>query len=160
MSRTLCSVIVFSICFMLNCGCDLTETASKPENKSSAALDHEHEVGETRGPGPHGGTMVEWGGGAFLVELIIDQTNKEATVYIFGNDGKTPMPIGSKSIVIAIREPSFALDLTPKPLGSEILGNASRFVGTHESLEKGRKLRGAISGVIGNTPYSGNFAQE
>ncbi len=159
MSQKFSSVILFAICFVLTCGCEHS-TTSKTDNISIAVHDHEQEKNQTRRLGPNGGTMVEWGGGVFLVEVIIDHANKEATVYIFGNDGKTPMPIGSKSIVLAIREPSFAMELTPRALSSEILGNASRFVGTHENLEQGRNFTGAISGVIGDTPYSGDFAEQ
>ena len=45
------------------------------------------------------------------------------------------------------------------PQAGDAQGTASRFVGNHEKLGVVQEYAGTISGVIDDTPYSGDFAE-
>ena len=171
------TLLTFSLCVALaiTIGCDAKTASNKDDGKAAPGThvhadgsvhsdhhghDHHHKEGHTHGPGPHGGTIADWGGGKYHVEFIVDHDKQEATAYILATNEKTPAPIDAKEITLTIKDPSFTTTLSAKPLGSELLGGASRFVGTHESLSVVREYEGSISGVIDDTPYSGNFKEE
>lgn len=151
-------------------GCDQSVTHQDSGNKEQPAAhvhsdgtvhsdDHHHTEGHAHGPGPHGGTIVDWGGGKFHVELTVDHQKQQVTAYVFGTDEKTPVPIDAKQISLTIKAPTLTIALAAKPLGSELLGGSSRFVGTHEGLAVVRDYEGSLSGVVDDTPYSGNFKE-
>jgi hypothetical protein len=103
---------------------------------------------------------VDWGGGKYHVEFTVDRIRKEATVYVFGTDERTPVPIDAEEISLSIKDPAITISLKASPLGSEILGGSSRFVGTDEGLGAEREFEGSIPGVVDGTPYTGDFKQE
>jgi hypothetical protein len=124
----------------------------------SAAGDHGHD--HVHGAGPHGGTITDWGGGAYHVEFTVDHDKKEATVYILGSDEKSPTPIKAQSIHLTINDPMTELDLAAQPLEGEAEGTASRFVGTHDTIGIVKEFAGTISGEVEGTPYTGDFKEE
>ncbi|TWT34961.1 hypothetical protein KOR42_53650 [Thalassoglobus neptunius] len=153
--------------FVVGCGIKPAEESSA-ENAAAQSeendLDHgeDGEGGEgdhAHGPGPHGGTVADWGGGAYHVEFTVDHDKKEATVYILGSDEKSPEPIAAGSVLLNIKEPSLLLELLPMPLDGEGDGQSSRFVGTHEELATVTEYEGTISGLVDGTPYAGNFSE-
>ena len=117
-------------------------------------------AGHGHGAGPHDGTMADWGGGKYHVEFLVDHDKKEGTVYILGSDEKTPSPIQADEIQLGIREPEAQIALKAAPLESDPAGSASRFIGSHEALGVVREYSGTISGVIDDTPYSGDFSEQ
>ncbi len=159
-------VTITSIALLL--GCD-SQTPSTTEGDSTASGEHVHadgtvhkdhsEEGHTHGAGPHGGTIVDWGGGKFHVEFTVDHDKQEATVYILGDDEKTPTPIDAEEITLAIKDPSFQLVLEASPQEDDGEGTASRFIGNHENLGILTEYEGSMSGVVDGTPYSGNFKE-
>jgi hypothetical protein len=129
--------------------------APAPAAKSSTK-----EPAHVHGAGPHGGTLTDWGGGAYHVEFTVDHDKKETTVYIIGGDEKTPAPIKATSVHLVINDPMTELDLAAKPLEGEAEGTSSRFVGTHETIGIVKEFAGTISGQIDGTPYTGDFKEE
>jgi hypothetical protein len=122
--------------------------------------DHDHSVaGHSHGAGPHDGTIVDWGGGKFHVEFTVDHEKQQATVYIFGTDEKTPVPISTESIEVSISEPEMLITLQASPQETDPQGQASRFIGTDEKLGTVQEYAGTITGVIDGTPYSGDFKE-
>ena len=134
-----------------NSGSDEHVHADGGSRKDHSVEGHGHE------PGPHGGTIVDWGGGKFHVEFIVDHEKKEATAYIFGTDEKTPKPIDSAEISLTIKEPSFTTTLKPSPQDGDPEGKASRFLGTHKGFATVREYQGSLSAVVDETPFSGKF---
>ena len=126
------------------------------ENARASAGD---EGGHSHGDAPHGGTIADWGGGAYHVEFTVDHDAKSATVYILGDDAQTAVPIGAEKLLLTINEPAFQVELTPDPLPGEAEGTSSRFVGQHESLGIVREFEGTISGEVEGTPYAGDFKE-
>jgi hypothetical protein len=126
---------------------------------SPAAGDHGHDH-PAHGAGPHGGTLTDWGGGAYHVEFTVDHDKKEATVYILGSDEKTPAPIKAEKIQIVINDPMTELELVAQPLEGEADGASSRFVGTHDTIGIVKEFAGTVSGQIEGTPYTGDFKEE
>lgn len=125
-------------------------------NDKPKADEHAH----SHGAGPHGGTLTDWGGGAYHVEFTVDHDKKEATVYLLGSDEKTPAPIKASSIKLVINDPMSEIELTAKPIEAEAEGTSSRFVGTHETIGMVKEFAGTISGEIEGTPYTGDFKEE
>lgn len=160
--------IILCASFAISIGCDAP--VAKKESKKAAPGTHvhadgsvhsdDHGEGHVHGPGPNDGTVADWGGGKYHVEFTVDHDKQEATVYILGSDEKTPAPIDAKDISLTIEDPSFTIELTASPLGSEVIGGSSRFVGTHEGLGVVMEYEGSISGVVDDVPYSGNFKEE
>lgn len=152
----------------LAAGCGKNEKADKEADKAKAAgkKGGEHKKSDegdhVHGPGPHGGTITDWGGGKYHVEFVVDHDKKEATVYVLGGDEETPAPIQAKDgqILLTIDEPKFQVTLKAAPLKGESEEKASRFVGQHEKLGIVREFSGIIIGVVDGTPFRGPFKEE
>ncbi|MFM7070279.1 MAG: hypothetical protein ACKO38_00590 [Planctomycetota bacterium] len=129
--------------------------------------EHNHKTGETtlhgkghvHAAGPHGGVVVDWGGGKYHVELTIDPTKKEAFVYVLGSDEKTPTPIttADEAVLLTFTTPSLQLALQPMPLDGETVARASRYSATHDQLGVKQRFVGSISAEVDGTPYAGDF---
>ena len=126
--------------------------------------DHDHSghdhSGHDHGAGPHDGTLADWGGGKYHVELTVDRGKKEVAVYVLGGDAKTPMPIAAEAIQLTIKDSMMQVELMAAAQEGDSEGSASRFVGNHESLAVVKEYAGTITGVIDGTPYSGDFKEE
>ncbi|QEG23349.1 hypothetical protein [Mariniblastus fucicola] len=164
-------LIAFASMLAIACGCDPKPANNQDDSRPGTHVhadgsvhndddNHHHEEGHAHGPGPHGGTIVDWGGGKYHAELTVDHDKQEATVFIFGNDEKTSTPIDAKEISLTVKDPLFTVSLSAKPLGSEVMGKSSRFVTTHKNFGIRKDFEGSISGVVDGTPYSGNFSEE
>lgn len=144
-------------------GCTPQQTAqndkgSESQKQDAANKSKDHNGAEhTHAPGPHGGVVIDWGGGTYHVELVFDHDKQEVTAYILGADEKTPQPVDSQEIVLAITDPAFQVTLKPSAQEGDSEGNASRFVGTDERLATAQEYAGSLSGAVGETPYSGKF---
>ena len=114
--------------------------------------DHDH------GPGPHGGTIIEFG--KWHGEFTVNHKTQEATVYILGNDAKKAAPIQVEKLLLSIKTPQFQVDLKATPESSDPKGKSSRFVGKHESFGKEQEFEGTLSGVIDGKPYAGDFEEK
>jgi hypothetical protein len=112
------------------------------------------------GAGPHDGTLADWGGGKYHVEFTVDHDKQEATVYILGDDEKTPAPIMADEIQLSISDPVMQVTLKAAPQEGDPEGSASRFIGNHESLGVVQEYAGTITGVVDGTPYSGDFKEQ
>lgn len=149
-----------TVCFagalaLLLAGCE-----SNPAPTPSPAPQAETQEGHHHDAGPHGGTIGEWGGGAYHIEFTVDHDKQEAAVYVLGGDAKTPAPIKADRLLLTINEPSFQVDLAAQPLEGEANGESSRFVGQHESLGKVQEFAGSVTAEVEGTPYSGDFQEE
>ncbi len=142
--------------FIIGCGPAAAPPAASPPNAGSDAPKQEH----VHGAGPHGGTLTDWGGGAYHVEFTVDHDKKEVTVYLIGSDEKSPAPIKADKVNLVINEPMTEMELTAKPLDGETEGLSSRFVGTHDTIGIVKEFAGTISGTIEGTPYTGDFKEE
>lgn len=148
-------VMISMVAFVAGCG-------DKPSEEPAAknAKDEHSAEGHSHGAGPHDGTLADWGGGKFHVEFTVNHDKREATVYILGDDEKTPATIKAEEIQLAIKDPAMQVTLKASPQEGDPEGSASRFVGNHESLGVVQEYEGTITGVVDDTPYSGNFKEE
>jgi hypothetical protein len=151
------AALACTLATVIGCGSQPNKAAkinggAKAEAKSSDKEEHAH------GSGPHGGTISDWGGGAYHVEFTVNHDKKEATVYILGSDEKSPAPVKAEKIHLVINDPATELDLKAQPLEGEKEG-ASRFVGIHDNLGKVQEFAGTISGDVEGTPYTGDFKE-
>lgn len=148
----------------LTVGCT-SKPADGPAAQTSTPDDHGHPhpsegEGHSHGAGPHDGTLADWGGGKYHVEFTVDHDKQEATVYVLGDDEKSASPIPAEEIQLSIKDPPMQVTLKASPQEGDPEGSASRFVGNHEGLGAVQEYEGTITGVIDDTPYSGNFKEE
>lgn len=154
-------IATITVSVVLGCGgspapTEVDETAATHGHSHSDERDHSV-LGHGHPPGPRGGTIVDWGGGTYHIELLVDHDKQEATAYVLGSDERTPTPIMTDEIILSIQDPEMQIALQPVPLENETEGISSRFVGTDERLGVVREYAGTISGVVDQTPYAGNF---
>ena len=151
LERTLTSLIaIVTLAFLAGCG--------GSEDPAPSGTDDQGQHGH--GSGPHEGALADWGGGEYHVEFTVDHDKQEATVYILGDDEKTPSPIQAEDIQLSIIDPEMQVTLKAAPQDGDPTGSASRFVGNHKSLGIVQEYAGTISGVVDGTPYSGDFKEE
>jgi hypothetical protein len=162
---SLCSLLASSaVAAVLFVGCAPADAPSDPVTPV-ATDDPEHDAeegGHAHGAAPHDGTIADWGGGKYHVEFTVDHAKKSSTVYILGDDAKTPAPLKAADgkLLLSIDEPAFQVDLVAEPLEGEADGAASRYTGTNESLGIVREFSGSISAEVEGTPYVGTFKEE
>jgi hypothetical protein len=149
-------LFAFLICSGLLFGASGCGPKAKDDPKAAKAKTGEH---APHGEGPHGGTLTDWGGGAYHVEFTVDHDKKEATVYVLGSDEKTPAPIKTDKINLVINDPKSEIELKAMPQTGEA-GSSSRFVGTHATLGIVKEYAGTLSAEVGGTPYTGDFKEE
>jgi len=161
--------ILLLAAFVVFLGCKKpSETATNTPTKVFDYNGHDHgdgahdhsAVGHSHGVGPHDGTVADWGGGKYHVEITVDHAKQQATVYILGSDEKSPSPIDAKSIELSIKDPEMLVTLQAAPQEGDAEGKASRFIGTHEKLGVVQEYAGTMTGVVDGTPYSGDFKEE
>jgi hypothetical protein len=148
-NQLLAGIVVTTV---VGCG---KEPAPQPQANNEAPTSKEHGHSDA----PHGGTLADWGGGAYHVEFTVDHDAKSAAVYILGDDAKTAVPVKAEKLLLTINEPAFQLELTPSPQPGETAETSSRFIGTHENLGIVREFSGTISGEVDGTPYAGDFKE-
>lgn len=145
--------------FAAGCG-DKPAPAPATSTPSASSDGGEHGHAHVHGAGPHGGTVTDWGGGAYHVEFTVDHDKKEVTVHILGGDEKSPAPIKADKVQLVINDPMTEMELAAQPLEGEPKGMSSRFVGTHDTIGIVKEFAGTISGEIEGTPYTGDFKEE
>lgn len=162
LEMTLTSLIVIgTLTYVVGCGNSQPPANPQPQVNGESSAEHADDHGHSgHGAGPHDGTLADWGGGKYHVEFTVDHSKLEATVFIFGDDEKTPSPIKSKDIQLSIIDPMMQVTLKASPQEGDPEGTASRFVGNHESLGVVQEYAGTMTGVIDGTPYSGDFKEE
>ncbi len=161
------TLLVCMLTFVGLIGCNPTGEDQSGQNQATNDHGHSHDDGDddhddghSHGDAPHGGTLFDWGGGAYHVEFTVDHDQQEVTVYILGGDAKTPAPIKADKLQLVIDEPATELELTASPLDGQVDGMTSRFVGKHETIGIVREFSGTVSGVVDGTPYTGDFKEE
>jgi hypothetical protein len=136
-----------------------SESATPGTESPTNAHGHDHSH-SGHAPGPHDGTLADWGGGKYHVEFTVDHEKQEATVYVLGDDEKTPAPIPAEDIQLSIQDPPMQVTLKAVPQEGDPEGTSSRFIGNHEGLGVVQEYAGTMTGVIDGTPYSGDFKEE
>lgn len=155
-----------AICLViLGCGPTAPNSAVNNMAKKDAGHSHadgtaDHDHGHSHGDAPHGGTLFDWGGGTFHAEFLVDHEKQEATVYILGGDAKSLAQIKADKLLLTIDDPATELELLPVAMEGEDEGMSSRFVGKHETFGTVREFSGTVSGVIIDTPYTGDFKEQ
>lgn len=152
--------VLITACAVAVGGCKQQDSSASAQVDHDHAHDHSHDhsvAGHAHGIGPHDGTIVDWGGGKYHVELTVDHDKKEATAYVLGGDEKTPTPIAVEEIELTVSDPEMLVVLKTAPQEGDPEGSTSRFIGSNEMLGVDQNYQGVITGVIDGTPYSGDF---
>lgn len=126
-------------------------------HSQDSGASHEHAEG-----GPHGGRIVDWGGGKFHAEVQFDFDHATVTVFVLGSDEVTAAPVLATDgkILLTIYEGKFQIELLAKPQKGDTQGQASRFAGKDSRLGSLKKFSATISGELDGIPYAGDFEME
>src|SRR5207302_6909186 len=109
----------------LAAGCNTQKDREKPSAKKEVAAEDDHD----HGPGPHKGTVTDWGDGKYHVEFTVNHKKQEATVYVLKGDAKTDAPIKADRLLLKISKPPFEVELKAVPQETDPKGKSSRFAG-------------------------------
>ncbi len=107
-----------------------------------------HEHGHEHGPAPHGGEVLDLGGGAAHLEVIHDHDGGNMTVYVLGADLKTPIAV--EPPVVSLEKGPVQFTLTAIDPGAD--GKAVAFKSSHDGLKTDPWL-GRIRVKIGDKTY-------
>ncbi|WP_164102966.1 hypothetical protein [Candidatus Laterigemmans baculatus] len=158
--------ILLAPLFALGCSSEpAVEEAARDGAGMESGEPHDHPLegddAHSHGAAPHGGTIADWGGGAYHVEFTVDHDQQQAVVYVLGDDAKSPAPVAATegTLLLSISEPAFQVELQADPQSGDPEGASSRFVGQHENLGKVQEFGGTISGEIDGTPYVAEFEE-
>lgn len=166
MQKAILCLSIMAVLFNVN-GCNPSN--STPREPANANRDDDgqtpgesdvKEHGHDHAHAPHGGTLFDWGGGAYHLEFTVDHDRQEATIYILGGDAQSPAPIRASEMELLIADPSTEIELSPQPLEGETDGLSSRFVGKHATIGIVKEFSGTVRGVVEGTPYSGDFKEQ
>jgi hypothetical protein len=153
--RHLFGIVLFALTVTVVTGCrNQPAVASKGGDKSAKNVEDDHD----HGPGPHGGTIIEFG--KWHGEFTVDHKSQETTIYILGDDAKKAVPVKAETLLLSIKDPQFQVELKAVPLDGEKQGLSSRFVGKHEKFAKEQAFAGTLSGEIDGKPYAGDFQEK
>lgn len=120
------------------CG-DRREAPKEPEG-------HGHEAHVA----PHGGEILELGGGAAHLEIIHDHDGGNMTVYVLDADLKTEVAVEAPVVNLVTKAGPATVALTAIEPGAD--GKASAWKGSHEGL-KADPWDGRIRVTIGGKNY-------
>lgn len=135
-----------------------TPKAETKKNTGKKEADHAH------GKGPNGGVIFDLG--KHHAEFTVDHGKKECTIFILGDDEKTPTPVAAKELTLTTKAtktedgkavPPMTIKLLPK---DESGGKAAKFVGTDPGLGNVADFAGTVIGEINGRPSQGEFKEE
>jgi hypothetical protein len=155
-----CGAALLVATLVLMVGCEYKKASKINSKLRDASARAQHGAGHDHADeGPHGGTLVEWGEGAYHAEVTFDPVSKQATVYILDKEATKTVPIPEESLKLTLTHvsPPVQISLHSQPQEGDPPGSSSRFVGTHEKLATKRDWKGEISGKVENKSYTGTF---
>lgn len=158
-------LIASLLCTFAIVGCGGAPSTTNPaaESQEHAHGDEEHgheDNADHDAPGPHGGKIVDWGGGKYHLELVLNKEPKELVAYVLDGNAKELLPIAASDLQVSLKEPMVDLILAATPADGEPAGTASRFAAALPAGDEEVHLEGTISGVVDNVPYAGDFHDE
>jgi hypothetical protein len=155
MIRSICMGTMCAAALLLFAtGCDSQKTQPNPVNKTEP--EHHHH-------GPNEGELYELvGDGHYHAELLQKIDDKTVTVFLLGEDEKTPVTTAANELIIRItldgKPTPFSLAATPNT--GETAGNVSKFESKDELLISALAHKTAdreIEVKIADKPYKAKF---
>ncbi|MEX2139098.1 MAG: hypothetical protein WD894_07550 [Pirellulales bacterium] len=155
------SCAALGLAAFVGCG-DTKQTADKdgkspPTKQQAKQHEHEHEH-----EGPHGGHVIELGGGGYHAELTHDDQTKVFGVYLLDGDAKKPITSEDKELVVNLTvagEPQ-QYTLTAAPQAGDPEGQSSRYELKDEKLVEAwdaPKTKGRLRINLGGKSYAGDI---
>lgn len=117
-----------------------------PPASSAPATEHEHHA-------PHGGVLVELGGGFAHVELVLDPDAGTVTAYILDGEAEESVRLKQPSLALSVETPGSGaaqvLELSARAniLTGETVGDSSEFSATSPPLRGIRRIKGRIADI-------------
>lgn len=128
-------------------------------HEQGEGIDHDHPA-----DGPHGGHLVELGGGEYHGELLHDEASHSVTVHVLDEAGAQPVAIQEPEITFQLFSDGRFTKYTLKAAGQGGDAGASEFTIVDEelcdALSHGQSVHGRLQITIDGKPYSGNLEHE
>lgn len=163
----LTSMLVFVLA-VSGCGGNGDDTGGGNGGGSSSSADNgDHEdhddSGHSHADPPHGGTLIEFGGGEYHGEFVHDE--ESVTIYILNADVSEQVAIDAESITLNVTQDgeSTPYELQADPDEGDAEGKSSRFTLTDAALieaieAEGTTARAAVE--IDGNPYQGSISHD
>lgn len=145
-------------------GCSRQSGTAPTAKNKGAAKDSGKEKAHVHGKGPNGGVVFDLG--KHHAEFTVDHPKKECTIFILGEDEKTPTPVAAKELTLNTKAtkteggkavPPMTIKLLPR---GESGGRATKFVGADPGLGNVADFSGTVLGEIDGRPSQGEFKEE
>src|SRR5580765_2938112 len=142
----------------------LAVAASAPSSSVFGQDKQPDKKGHVHGKGPNGGVVFDFG--KFHGEFTVNHDKKECTVFVLGEDEKTPVPVAAKDMVVSTKAtktakgmdvPAMTIKMLPK---DEKDGKATKFVGTDPGLGNVADFEGTVAAEIDGKGSLGRFKEE
>lgn len=126
-------------------GCD-SQTATSPGSSSHEGEAH-HDHGTT---GPHGGPLIELGGGNYHAELVSDESSGAISVYLLDASAAKAVAIEAESVAINLTHDGQAeqFSLAADPEANDGEGLSSRFTSNDADLKDELKHHDAQAQLV------------
>ncbi len=143
-------------------GCSQPST-TPPAKDKGAEKDGGKKKEHIHGEGPNGGVVFDLG--KHHAEFTVDHDKKECTIFILGNDEKTPKAVAAKELTLTTKPtktkdgkvvPPMTIKLLPK---DESGGKAMKFVGSDPGLGNVADFAGTVLAEIDGKPSQGEFKE-
>ena len=142
-SRVVLNVVLLTGTLVIVAGCSSEETAyrefSETDLQAASENDHHedaHHHEHHAEKGPHGGDLVEVGGGKYHAELVHEGAS--VTVYVLDGEAKATVPIAASEVTINLKhgEKPEQFKLAASPIEGDPEGKSSRFVSSDVHLSE------------------------
>lgn len=124
--------------------------AKKADPAPNALAGHAHKA-------PHGGTLVELGEHAYMLELVRNDAAGKLTAYVLDGHAEKPVRIKAPAIeLVAMPGGKFmrvSLQAVANPATGEIAGDASQFAATADWLKEADEFAGLVTVEIRGTLF-------
>ncbi len=160
MNKFACAVLTCAALGWIVQGCAPSAPPPPPAATTGPAHDHDHGHDHAHpAHGPHEGHLLELGSGKYHAEVVHDDAAKTVTIYLLGEDSKTPAPIAEESLVISavVDGKPQQFQLAAKPLEGEADGQSSRYHSSDPTLAAAcddAMSKARLSVTIEGRPYN------
>lgn len=144
--------VAFAGLFLAGCS---QPTSSPTKSGAKAKVEDDHHAN-----GPHGGTVFDFGGGAYHGEFTVDHKTKDVAVFVLDGSAKRTKPIKAETVMLTIKSPPFQIALKSSPMETDPQGETCRFVGNDERFGKVQEFEGTVNFELDGKPFAGDFKEK
>jgi uncharacterized protein YceK len=156
MKRTLVMAVSVMVLMLNGCGDSVKKKSSHKHGHG-----HSHDHAAPHDHHAHHGGLVNEIGGTHHVEFVVDQDAKKVTLFVLGEDARSPAPIKAQPLSLQAKPEGSSefvtLALQPVPRDGEGPDKASRFEAVAEQLAAAKAFEAILRITVENKQYRTAF---